>query len=68
MQMWVITPKQSAAFAWHMMDVLDVYHRPHEPRFPVIAVDDKPVQLLAHVREPLPAWPGVSQRQHHEDK
>jgi hypothetical protein len=48
-----------------MEDVLDVHHRPHDPRFPVIAVEDKPVQLVADVREPLPAWPDVSQRQHH---
>jgi hypothetical protein len=49
-----------------MEDVLDVYKRPHDPRFPVVGLDEKPVQLLADVREPLPAGPGVVRRQDHE--
>ena len=51
-----------------MEDVLDVYHRPHDPRRPVVGLDEKPVQLLADVREPLPAAPGVPRRQDHEYK
>src|SRR4051812_21107653 len=27
---WVIPPEKSAEFVWHMEDVLDVYHRPHD--------------------------------------
>jgi hypothetical protein len=49
-----------------MEDVLDVYHRPHDPRFPVVGLDEKPVQLVADVREPLPAGPGTNRRQDHE--
>ena len=41
-----------------MEDVLDVYHRPHDPRRPVVGIDEKPVQLLADVRDPLPPRPG----------
>ena len=52
-----------------MEDVLDVYHRPHDPKRPVIALDEKPVQLVADVREPIPAAPGgVLRRQDHEYK
>jgi hypothetical protein len=51
-----------------MGDVLDVYHRPHDPRRPVVGLDEKPVQLLADVRGPLPAGPGVVRRQDHEYK
>jgi len=52
-----------------MEDVLDVYHRPHDPKRPVVALDEKPVQLLADVRQPLPAKPGgVPRRQDHEYK
>ena len=40
-----------------MEDVLDVYKRPHDPRRPVVGLDEKPVQLVADVREPLPAAP-----------
>jgi hypothetical protein len=49
-----------------MEDVLDVYKRPHDERFPVVGLDEKPVQLVADVREPLPASPGVPRRQDHE--
>ena len=51
-----------------MEDVLDVYKRPHDPRRPVVGLDEKPVQLLADAREPLPAAPGVGRRQDHEYK
>jgi len=51
-----------------MEDVLDVYKRPHDPRFPVVGLDEKPVQLLADVRGPLPAGAGVVRRQDHEYK
>ena len=67
---WCIPPEQSAAFVWHMEDVLDVYHRPYDPRFPQVCLDEKPVQLLADVpgREPLPCATGVPRRQDHEYK
>ena len=51
-----------------MEDVLDVYHRPHDPKRPVVGLDEKPVQLVADVREPLPPAPGVPRRQDHEYK
>ena len=50
-----------------MEDVLDVYQRPHDPRYPVVGLDEKPVQLLADAREPLPCAPGgLPRRQDHE--
>jgi len=49
-----------------MEDVLDVYHRPHDPKRPVVGLDEKPVQLVADVRGPLPPAPGVPRRQDHE--
>ena len=51
-----------------MEDVLDVYKRPHDPRYPVVGLDEKPVQLVADTREPLAAGPGVVRRQDHEYK
>jgi hypothetical protein len=41
-----------------MEDVLAVYARPHNPARPVVCMDEKPYQLLGHVRDPVPARPG----------
>ena len=41
-----------------MEDVLAVYARPYDPSRPVVCMDEKPYQLLAHARDPLPARPG----------
>jgi hypothetical protein len=41
-----------------MEDVLDVYCRPYDARFPVVNMDEQPIQMLSHVREPQPAAPG----------
>jgi len=49
-----------------MEDVLDVYTRPYDPRYPQVCLDERPVQLLADVREPLPASPGVPAREDYE--
>jgi hypothetical protein len=49
-----------------MEDVLAVYHRPYNPCFPVVCMDEKPYQLLAEVREPLPVKPGKPMRYDNE--
>jgi hypothetical protein len=41
-----------------MEDVLAVYARPYDPVRPVVCMDEKPIQLLGDVRDPLPARPG----------
>lgn len=41
-----------------MEDVLDVYQRPFDPRFPVICMDEASKQLIAEIRKPLPMMPG----------
>jgi len=41
-----------------MEDVLDVYHRPHDPARPVVCLDETSRQLLAEGRAPLPPAPG----------
>ncbi len=41
-----------------MEDVLQVYHRCYDPAVPVVCMDEKPYQLLAHARAPIPARPG----------
>ena len=47
-----------------MEDVLAVYARPHDPVAPVVCMDEKPYQLLAHARDPIPAAPGRDRRDH----
>ena len=56
--MWCIPPKQSAEFVYHMEDVLEVYHRPYDPRRPVVCMDETFKQLIGQTREPLPPKPG----------
>ncbi len=41
-----------------MEDVLDVYQRPYDPRFPVLCMDEASKQLIGEVRKPLPMLPG----------
>jgi transposase len=50
-----------------MEDVLEVYTRPYDDeRFPQVCLDEKSKQLLADVREPVPAGPGRRARQDYE--
>jgi hypothetical protein len=49
-----------------MEEVLDLYEEPHDPRMPVVCFDERPCQLLAEVREPLPVQPGRPERRDHE--
>ena len=56
--MWCIPPKQSAEFVFHMEDVLEVYHRPYDPKRPVVCMDETFKQLIGETREPLPPRPG----------
>jgi hypothetical protein len=41
-----------------MEDVLDVYHRPHDPACPVVCVDETSKQMIAETRVPITAKPG----------
>jgi hypothetical protein len=47
-----------------MEDVLALYARPHDPRRPVLCMDEKPYQL--QVRDPIPATPGHDRREDSE--
>ena len=41
-----------------MEDVLEVYHRPHDPRRPLVCFDEASKQQTKETRWPLPAQPG----------
>jgi len=45
-----------------MEDVLEVYHRPYDPKRPLVAVDEASKQLVGEVVQPLPPEPGQPER------
>lgn len=49
-----------------MEDVLDLYAEEVDPLRPLVTFDERPVQLLSEVREPLPCQPGQPRRQDYE--
>jgi hypothetical protein len=60
--MWCIPPEQDAAFVCQMEQVLEVYRRPYDPRYPVVGMDEQPKQLIAETHVPVPASPGQPAR------
>ena len=41
-----------------MEDVLEVYARSYDPRYPVLCMDESSMQLIGEVQQPVPAAPG----------
>src|SRR4051812_35280669 len=64
-RMWCIPDKPSAEFVFHLEDVLEVYHRPYDPKRPVVCVDETFKQLIGETRAPLPPRPGSVERVDH---
>jgi len=64
--MWCIPPKQNGAFVASMEQVLAVYRRPYDERFPVVCMDEQPFQLISESRTPLPMRPGQTQKVDYE--
>jgi hypothetical protein len=62
----VIPPKENTAFVAAMEDVLEVYHRPHDPERPLVCLDETSKQLVAETRTPLPVEPGQPARHDYE--
>ena len=51
-----------------MEDVLDVYERPYDAKYPVVCIDEASKQLITAVRPDLPAQPGRLRRKDSEYK
>ena len=49
-----------------MEAVLDLYEEPYDEKRPTICFDERPCQLLAEVRKPLPVRPGHPERRDNE--
>lgn len=63
---WCIPPKENAQFVYRMEDVLDVYQRPFDPRFPLVCFDETPVQLVSETRKAIPMQMGQPERWDYE--
>ena len=49
-----------------MEDVLEVYHRPYNEKFPMVCLDETNRQLIAEIRKAIPAKPGQHKRVDYE--
>jgi len=58
----VIPPKQDAEFVACMEDILDTYEKPYDARFPVVCMDEQPVQLIGETRIALSVEPGQPEK------
>lgn len=59
---WCIPPKSNAEFVAHMEDVLEVYQRPYDARFPQVCLDETSRQHLKDVEPELPVRPGSCEK------
>ena len=50
--MWCIAEK-TPEYVERMEEVLDLYEKPLNPKEPVVCLDERPVQLLGEVRDPI---------------
>jgi len=64
----VIPPIQSAEFVHRMEDVLDIYHLPYDPNFPVVCFDESSKQLVAEKHTSISVEPGQAERHDYEYK
>jgi len=58
----MIPPEQNAAFVAAMEDILELYRMPYDENFPLVCMDEQPVQLVKETRAPVPARPGQPRR------
>ena len=55
---WCIPKEKNAEFVCAMEDVLEVYHRPRDPKRPMVCFDEGSKQQLKETRVPLPTRVG----------
>lgn len=63
---WVIPPKEDKEFVYRMEDILDVYARPHDPKRPLVCMDESFKQLIGETRISIPIEPGQPERYDYE--
>lgn len=65
--MWCI-PKLTPEFLKRMFDVLEVYARKYDPKYPVVCIDEKLTQLIKDVRIPIAGKAGKPRKVDYEYK
>ncbi len=55
LEYWVIPPDADAEFVAQMEEVLDTYEQAYDPDYPVVCMDEQPVQLIKETRTPIEA-------------
>ena len=55
LEYWVIPPEADAEFVAGMEEVLDTYAASYDSKYPVLCMDEQPLQLLKETRTPIPA-------------
>ena len=63
---WVIPPHADGEFVANMEEVPEAYEKPLDPDFPVVCMDEQPVQLIGETRVPIPATKKHPQRVDYE--
>jgi transposase len=51
-----------------MEDILNLYHQPYDPDYPLVGFDETSKQLISEKREPMPTRPGQVARYDYEYK
>lgn len=65
-QYWVIPPEANGEFVACLENVLETYAQPYDPRFPVLCMDEQPVQLLKETHASLAATENHARRVDYE--
>lgn len=65
-QYWVIPPESNSEFVASMENILDTYAEPYHEGFPVLCMDEQPVQLLKETRNPIAATKSHARRVDYE--
>ena len=65
-QYWVIPPKADGEFVAAMEEVLETYSQPYNEKYPVLCMDEQPVQLLKETRAPIAATKSHPERVDYE--
>ena len=55
-------PELTPEFIYRMEDILSVYERPYNPKFPLICMDECALQLLKEIKDRLPMKPGATEK------
>lgn len=63
--MWCIS-EIDHEFRERMYDILDLYAKPYDPKYPVLGLDEKPKQLLENKRKTIPMVPGHREKYDYE--